>query len=138
MTEQITEIHDKRRRRSADPITAIQLQLQQVMQDFGLDGCVIATTEGLLIAAPESMGSHRAEEIAAIAPLHAVAGTGVETAATDLDGQPVQLHVQGFWALGQELIVAAIGQPHIMLAPGVFRTILGARRIWGEPEKIPA
>lgn len=137
MSEQITEMHERRRTRSGDPITAIQLQLAQVMEDFGLDGCVIATTDGLLVAAPEAMPMRRAEEIAAIAPLHATEG-GIETAATDLDGQAVQLHVQGFWALGQQLIVAAIGQPHVMLAPSVFRTILGARRIWGEPEKIPA
>lgn len=138
MSEQVTDLGERRRNRSADPITAIQLQLAQVMDDFALSGCVIATTDGLLVAAPVVMDARRAEEIAAIAPLHAVAGAGYESAVTDLDGQPVQLHVQGFWALGQELIVAATGEPHVMLAPGVFRTILGARRIWGEPEKIPA
>ena len=125
--------HERRRRRSDNPLIATRLQLAQVMADFELDACVIATEDGRLFAAPEQMLPEDADILASIAP-QAVANPdsfAVFEAVASCAGAitPNDVHVQEFWAWDQPMIILSVGRLDEVSEASLYRAILGIRRI---------
>jgi hypothetical protein len=59
--------HDRRRKRSRDPLVALHYQLAQARQDGGLDAIVVSDDSGIVVAGAGAWAV--CEELAAHAPL---------------------------------------------------------------------
>lgn len=129
-----TDLCDERRsRRSDNPLIATRYQLAQVMDDFDLSACVIATEDGRLFAAPPSMSSHDASLLAAIATeaLRDRWSLAVYEAlrGCERDLQRHELQAQEFWAWDQPLVMLTVGPDAESHEISLYRAILGIRRI---------
>jgi hypothetical protein len=126
-------LQDRRRRRSTDALVAMRYQLTHVMEEFGLDACVIATHEGLLLASPLHLETEQCELLAAIAPAAwrdpdgVIAHRALEAAGVQVDGS--MLRIQEFSLLGQQMLIVTVGSHAADKERGIFRSVLGVRRI---------
>ena len=124
-------LKERRRRRSDNPFEAICLQLAHVVERGLLYTSVIATEEGLLLAAPEDTPDDAASLIAAIAPMaHA------DRFEFDIDKTLEQcgyrgawLHVQEFWAFDQPLFLVTVSDSEVADELSAERSVRGVRRI---------
>ncbi len=126
-------LQERRRRRSGDSLVAMRYQLTHVMEEFGLEACVIATHEGLLLASPLHLETEQCELLAAIAPASwrdpdsIVVHRALEAAGVNVDGS--MLRVQEFSLLGQQMLIVTVGTHAADKERGIFRSVLGIRRI---------
>lgn len=95
----MTQIEDRRRRRSDDPVTALHYQLERARWEASLDALVLVDDTGCLLA---GVGAWPAcEELAAFAPLlahpNAIAtlGVGTRAAALSADVELCAMRVDG-------------------------------------------
>lgn len=127
---------DQRRLRSDVRGTALLYQLDQVVEDFGLEACLVADGSGKLVAVSSGVDPDFSSALAAVS-------------AALVRGQPSMTHILPilkrhmphleqeslsvceFRAQGKRLYVAAIGREAMMKEVGVLRAILGVRRIQG-------
>jgi hypothetical protein len=128
---------ERRRRRSDDPLVAMRFQLEQVMADFTLKACVLATDEGLLLVAPRAVDEDDAEVLAAMGTMQRtedgsfVNQTLVQTCLqgmTIADGDQ-NVFAQEFWAWDQPWTLVALGTLSRAQELSVMRAIMGIRRI---------
>ena len=138
-----TNLNDeRRRRRSDDPLVAMRYQLAQVMEDFGLQACVLASDEGLLLVAPDSIGVEDAELLAALGTMPRGEDGAFEhrallesclqslTIRPDASGADSPgLFAKEFWAWDQPWTLVALGQPSRAQELSLMRAIMGIRRI---------
>lgn len=143
-TDLYTNLFEERRsRRSDNPLVATRLQLAQVMQDFSLKGCLIATEDGRLFASPDQMSAEDAHMLAAIAP-EALTERG--TAAINRTLRALEcasltrhdLHIQEFWAWDQPLLMLSVGRVSGDHALRQQRAIMGIRRIARQTTRLAA
>ena len=124
---------ERRRRRSENPLQATRYQLAQVMEDFGLAACLIATEDGRLFAAPGRVDLDEAELLAALAgeALRCDWSLGGQVALGSGDEpiEPTHLIVEEFWAWDQPLVMLALGAHGPPQKLSLYRAILGIRRI---------
>ena len=128
------DLGERRRRRSANALVAMSYQLEQVMQDFDLDGCVLATEDGLLFARPEQLDADLAQEYAAYAtPLLAPVLARQHHTTHRLSAR-VYAHVQQLWVWEQPLMILAIGQSEASAHLACHRAVQGVMRIVKESQ----
>lgn len=110
-----TKHEDQRRHRSVNRREALTLQLNQVVNDFELDACVLTDDHGQLVAS-----SHTSLD-------------AFEKAYTALQSyefpRSESLCVREFYADGKRYKLATVGQETVMNEVSLYRTILGVRRI---------
>jgi len=117
-------LDERRRRRSENPLLAMQHQLTQVAEDYALGACIIATEDGRLFAKASNLSVERAEELAAwAAECH-----GLTNAVREERGEHA-ISVHEFWAFDQALLVMISGAISEEEQLGIYRTILGTQRI---------
>lgn len=136
MTQQASVFEDRRRRRSEEPSTAIALQLEQVVDDFGLDCCIIVDADGESVASSPQATSPQMEAFAGLLPaICTVTGQRedylrqLRRAGWDVDADELTGCV--FRAGGRRMFIGAIGAEAVMNEVAIFRAITGARRIHG-------
>lgn len=126
-------ISERRRRRSTNPLIATRYQLAQVMEDFELGACIIATEDGRLFAAPEFLDPHDADLLAAVAPLATEEPESFavwEALATcHAEFGPSRVIAQEFWAYDQPMIMVTVARRLDTSSSSTYRAILGVRRI---------
>ena len=122
---------EKRRRRSSDPLIAARYQLEQVVHDFELDTCVLVDDSGRLVQAPGLYPEF--EEALARETPRLANGSTCRLLFARLNRihrvRPNQVSACEFRAGGRRWYVAAVGSMSTMREVGVFRAILGLRRI---------
>jgi hypothetical protein len=115
---------ERRKRRSDDPLSALNLQLDFTRHEAELDALVLADQAGYLVAGAGA--SSTCEMLAAHAPLfangHAPPREG------ELFGDPNEIKVQSVWACGSELLLCAKGRGW-QRALSLARAAAGCRRI---------
>lgn len=123
---------ERRRRRSSNIELAIEFQLEQATRDFDLDTIVLVDEAGRLVSGFASdLGF--AEALARETPRLA-AGSHCRLLFARLNQhrgsvRPNQVSACEFRIGGRRLYVAAIGSATTMRDVGVYRSILGIRRI---------
>lgn len=122
---------DRRRQRSEDPAVAMKLQLEQVVKDFKLRACVVADEAGRLVSSSgeEVLLAQLAHCGVAIAANAATASTWQQLEKSRVGRD--QVTAMGFRAGGKRYVLTAAGQERTWRDVGVFRAILGLRRIRG-------
>ncbi|MFO0661128.1 MAG: hypothetical protein U0165_15040 [Polyangiaceae bacterium] len=126
---------ERRRRRSADVITALHYQLAHARQDGGFDALVLADETGALIAGAGAWPV--CEELAAFAPLLAgPAGDPKPVAMTDsvkVEASEIksQVALRLMHVDGSEVLFVARGPEHEGRQGSIRRAITGCRRILG-------
>lgn len=134
MANQVSNlVEERRRRRSNNPLVATRYQLEQVIHDFELDLCLIATEDGRLFASTNDADPVITELFAAIASdalkdPNSATVQGVMRAC-GIDSHARQIYTQEFWAWEQPMIMLAIGELAESEELDLFRAILGVRRI---------
>lgn len=122
---------EKRRRRSADPLTATRYQLEQVVEDFDLDTCILVDDTGRLVQAP-GLYPEFEEALAREAPRLAN-GSTCRLLYARLNKthrvRPNQVSAFEFRTRGKRMFVAGVGSMSTMREVGLLRAILGIRRI---------
>lgn len=149
-----TNLNDeRRRRRSKDPLVAMRFQLMQVMDDFKLKACVLASDEGLLLVSPESVAVEDAELLAAMGTLPRNEEGMIindELVASFLDqlsgsitldeqektAPSKSVYTQEFWAWDQPWIMVAVGHLSRAQELSLMRAIMGIRRIARQSEPV--
>ncbi|MBA2664782.1 MAG: hypothetical protein H0U74_21015 [Bradymonadaceae bacterium] len=106
---------NQRRRRSGDRTLALNLQLEQVVNDFELGACLLADESGELIAASHTCTTAYDKALGALK--------------ASANGAQDGISVREFHASGSRYLVATSGQEPVMNEVGVYRAILGVRRI---------
>lgn len=134
MTQSMSRTEDRRRRRSDEPCTAIAYQVEQVVDDFDLDSCIIVDADGNTVAASPGVETPKMEAFAGLLPaICAVEGQRgaylehLHSAGWDIDADEMTSCV--FRAGGRRLFIGAIGDEAVMNEVAIFRAITGARRI---------
>jgi len=128
--------HDRRRKRSRDPLVALHYQLAQARQDGGLDAIVVSDDSGIVVAGAGAWAV--CEELAAHAPLlvqgvwnePGLAGASrmaelasqVDIKEVSVDGQTVLLCARAGAGRGKRVPAAALEQA----AQGVVRILSAA------------
>ena len=115
------EDSNRRARRSTDPNEATQLQLKQVIEDFGLENCVLVDADGQVAAS-------------AVSPTASVVEWARKFPALFEGGRrPVENEMSAceFRAAGRRMFVATVGSQGVMRDVALYRAILGVRRIFG-------
>ncbi|MDP9000564.1 MAG: hypothetical protein M3O46_10680 [Myxococcota bacterium] len=124
----MTEPEDRRRRRSDDPLLALNYQLAHARHEGKVDAMVVADASGVVVA---SAGAPAVcEELAAYAPLLAegrwcepgMDGEGtlsklrteIDVQPVDVDGQTVLLCARGGWMRAIAVEMAASGVARIL------------------------
>ena len=115
---------DRRRRRSDDPNQALGYQLDQVVDDFNLRGCVMVGQDGETIAASPAPASDELQQLARLLPTMSVE----KSAKWDQD----ECSTCVFRAGGRRTFIGALGPEAVMNEVAIFRAIIGARRISDE------
>lgn len=135
-----TSNDERRRRRSSNPDLAAKYQLEQVIQDFTLDTVVLTDEAGRLL---HSAGRNREEFEAALAreTPRLAAGSHCRLLFARLtEVQPSirsnQISACEFRTNGRRYFVAAVGAASTMRDVGMYRTILGLRRIHNEQAEL--
>lgn len=125
---------DRRQRRTADPERAIGFQLEQVVEDFSLDCCVIVDDSGDVVAASPDESTPMMGEFANSLPAMA---TFPEHRTRHLDQMRRHRPELGddevttcvFRAGGRRYFIGAVGSEVVMNEIAIFRAITGTRRI---------
>ncbi len=122
---------DRRMRRSHDPLLATKFQLQRVVEDFELETCILVDEAGNLV---ETAGRHLEfeEALARETPRLAV-GSNCRLLFARLNKvhrvRPNQISACEFRVAGERWYVAAVGAASTMRDVGLYRAVLGIRRI---------
>ncbi len=133
-----TNLNDeRRRRRSNDPLIAMRFQLEQVMNDFDLKACVLASDEGLLLVSPEHLDVEDAEVLAAMGTMpRDEEGNFINKALVEHSIQSLSIaegelgvFAQEFWAWDQPWTLVALGTLSRAQELSLMRAIMGIRRI---------
>ena len=125
-------LEERRRRRSTCPLTAMGYQLEQVIEDFDLDSCVVASPEGLLVAKSALQSFEDAEYYAAYASDILAPILAEEQAATMTLAGDVHLHAETVMMYDMPMLVIAIGKDASMTHLSTFRAVAGIERILQE------
>lgn len=125
-------LEERRRRRSTCPLTAMGYQLEQVIDDFDLDSCVVASMEGLLVAKSALQNRDDAEYYAAYASDILAPILAEEQSATMALAGDVHLHAETVMMYGTPMLVVAIGKDTAMTHLSTFRAVTGIERILQE------
>lgn len=124
---------EKRRRRSDRPEIATRYQLEQVVEDFQLMGCVFADEAGQLLNASDDEHTPFYEEVAKASPRLAI-GSECRLLFSKLSKlrtiRPNQVSSCQFRYRGQTFYVTTLGAMSTMRDVGMYRAILGIRRIF--------
>jgi hypothetical protein len=130
---------ERRRQRSAERATALTYQLDQVVEDFDLEACLIADGQGSLLACCTGVDAELARTLAAVAP-----GLARERPTRTLVLPSLRRHLPElnetqfsaceFRAQGKRLFVVAVGRDALMKEVGIVRALLGVRRIHGNTD----
>lgn len=123
------DLQERRRRRSTNALVAISYQLEQVVKDFELDACVVATEEGLLFARAEQVMREDAEVYAAMATELLEPVLAKQNHLTHRLEATVFAHVQQLWFWGQPLYILAVGRSEAMSHLACHRAVAGIMRI---------
>lgn len=125
---------DRRRRRSSDPNLALGYQLDQVLEDFGLECCVVVDEDGDVIAASPESPTTFVQNLSQLLPVMAMLPehreghlNALRRYRPDLDSDEVACSV--FRAGGRRRFIAAVGPEAVMNEVAIVRAITGARRI---------
>ena len=123
---------ERRRRRSSNSELAIQFQLEQVTRDFELDTVVLVDEAGKLVSGVGRDTSF--DEVLARETPRLAAGSHCRLLFARLNQyrpsvRPNQVSACEFRTNGRRYFVAAIGSAKTMRDVGVYRSILGIRRI---------
>ena len=126
---------ERRRHRSADPEVATRLQLEQVIADFDLDTVVLADEAGRLVS---GVGHDSAfDELLARESARLAVGSHCRLLFARLSKvkpsiRPNQISACEFRTGGRRYFVAAVSAATTMRDVGMYRAILGIRRIQAE------
>lgn len=127
-------VEERRRRRTDRPELALGYQLDQVVQDFGLECCLIVDESGQIIAVSPESSTAFIQSLAALTPAMATLPQAQELHLEqlrrhnpELKGNQISTCV--FRAANRRLYIAAVGQEALMNEVAIFRAITGARRI---------
>jgi hypothetical protein len=142
---------DRRRTRSVKRQEATRLQLAHVAGEFDLGLCAVSDTDGNLVASSTEglpVQGEVAEVVALLGTLQdkrrfgdCVARHAERTLVRRLEREGVDVGasrlvtVREFHAQGQRLYLTAVGEPNTMREVGIYRAILGIRRIWQQTER---
>lgn len=122
---------ERRRRRTADPNLATRYQLEQVVDDFDLDTCILVDESGALVQGVGQM--EHFEEVLAHETPRLASGSRCRLLFSRLNEfrrvRPNQISACEFRSDGQRYFVAAVGSASTMRDVGMYRAILGIRRI---------
>lgn len=128
-------MEEKRRRRTSNPELATRYQLEQVVEDFSLDGCVFADQSGALLNASDDQNSDWYSQIAKASPRLAI-GSKCRLLFSKLSKhrnlRPNQISSCAFKFQGETFYVTTVGSMSTMRDVGMYRAILGIRRIFSE------
>ncbi len=122
---------ERRRRRSDDPGLATRYQLEQVVEDFDLDTCILVDESGTLI---QGVGqAEDFEEVLARETPRLAHGSRCRLLFSRLNEhrrvRPNQISACEFRSDGSRYFVTAVGSASTMRDVGMYRAILGIRRI---------
>lgn len=132
---------ERRHHRSSDRAEATHLLLTHVAEEFGLEAFTVASERGELQATStaSSSGDEISQVLASHSPTLAEEGSlgGLRDLRDRLSaiGMPWsqdEVTVREFHAGGARLMLAAVGEPGTMREVGIYKAILGIRRIWRE------
>jgi hypothetical protein len=134
---------DRRSRRSLNRSDALHFQLVQVAEDFDLDMFVVADELGELIATStrSADGTEISNLFALFSPMlvESRSASAQDRARTVLFTHLEELGmfweadeivVREFHVDGNKMLLVGVGEATTMREVGVYRAILGARRIW--------
>ena len=128
------QISERRQRRTHIRQLALQYQLERVVDDFDMRTFAVADQDGFLLASSGRMPF--AEVLAAYAPTLSDNGAWQsDGVVSDLQSLEPELRwqditVREFRASGHKLYLCAIGKVGTMKEVGIYRAILGIRRIF--------
>ena len=147
-------LEDRRQQRSGRRIEAVQHQLTHVAEEFDLGLCAISDRDGNLIACslePSRQSPEVSEALALLGTLqdeerfgryvarHAQRTLADQLTASGFEvGACKNITVREFHAAGQRLYLTALGKPTTMREVGIYRAILGIRRIWRQTTRAAA
>ena len=125
---------ERRSHRGQDASEAAHLQLQQVVRDFDLDECILCDDAGRLLATSGTASEfHRA--LAEASPRLA-AGGACRLTYSRLNKfksiHPNQVSTCRFKTEGQTFFITALGTMSTMRDVGMYRAVIGLRRITKE------
>lgn len=126
---------ERRNRRSADPTVATKFQLEQVLHDFDLDSVVLADEAGRLIQSAgrdESFQSALARETPRLAIGSHCRLLFARLSKVKPSIRANQISACEFRNDGKRYYVATVGAMTTMRDVGMYRAILGIRRIQRE------
>lgn len=142
---------DRRRRRSINRSEALHYQLVQVAEDFDLDMFVVADELGEMVATStrSADGTEISNLFALFSPM--LVESRSESARERARGvlfdhleelgmfwEPEEIVVREFHVNGRRMLLVGIGEATTMREVGVYRAILGARRIWEQSLQMAA
>ncbi|QED27744.1 hypothetical protein FRD01_10965 [Microvenator marinus] len=112
---------NRRSRRSEDPTTATEFQLQQVIEDFGLENCVLVDEAGSVAASAVSPTETLTDWVRGFPNIF------------DDGSRPDHQNASAceFRAAGRRMFLATIGAQGPMRDVALYRAVLGIRRIFG-------
>jgi hypothetical protein len=122
------EINDRRRRRSDDPNTALQFQLEQVIDDFGLTSAVLSDNSGRVVA--EAHTFYDMPE-----PPNGVDVPSQDTIVDDFNAEidvTEDIDCVEFRSQGARFFITAQGRDDSLREVALYRVVLGAKRIHKE------
>lgn len=107
MTQDMTVLEDRRRRRSTDPLVALHYQLTETRARGELDAIVLADTAGVVVAGAGSWPV--CEELAAYAPLLAVGADSAPSApgSARVESLRQDVEIRTLAVAGQEVLLCA-------------------------------
>lgn len=126
------DLQERRRRRSNNPLIAISYQLEQVVADFDLDACIVATEEGLTFAHDKQLNADDAQVYAALAAELLAPVLAKQHYMTHKLGDQIFAHVQEVWMWEQPLYIMAIGKTEASSHLACHRAVAGMLRIASE------
>ena len=128
--------NERRRRRSSNPDVATRYQLEQVIDDFSLDTVVLTDESGALLHSAGLSQPDFDQALAREAPRLA-GGSRCRLLFARLNRlkqsiRPNQISACEFRTNGRRYYVATVGSASTMRDVGMYRAILGVRRIVAE------
>jgi hypothetical protein len=145
-----TLAQDRRQHRSVQLEEATRLQLARVAGEFDLGLCAVSDQDGRLVACAAA-APQEGELVALLGALQdrarfgdTIARHAERTLIDQLKRRGVAVVGQGrvtvreFHAAGHRLYLTALGEPGTMLEVGIYRAILGIRRIWQQSAQVAA
>lgn len=125
--EESQTIKERRTTRSQNPHAALELQLQQVVIDFGVESCFVVDSGGTILASSQTP-CPAMRRLAGWVPTLSRRSMRRPSAHPKIDGFD-DLAVSEFRVGGQRRFMATTGGESTMRNVALFRAILGARRI---------